>query len=43
MGYYQWTANVNIRVARSPLGRYFRLEHSGHVGVGFPIEGESVH
>ena len=33
MAYTQWAENVNLWVARSPVGRYFRLEHSGHVGL----------
>jgi len=25
-----WVHNFNLRVAKSPFGRYFRLENSGH-------------
>jgi AGZA family xanthine/uracil permease-like MFS transporter len=26
-----WVHNVNLKVARSPVGKYFRLDGSGHV------------
>lgn len=26
-----WMDTVNVKVARSPVGRWFRLEGSGHV------------
>ncbi|KAJ5904426.1 Xanthine/uracil/vitamin C permease [Penicillium tannophilum] len=30
MGYSSWIHDTNLRVARSPVGRWFRLENSGH-------------
>ncbi|KAL3478132.1 permease family-domain-containing protein [Aspergillus californicus] len=30
MGYNEWIARTNVAVARSPVGRWFRLEGSGH-------------
>ncbi|KAJ5987435.1 hypothetical protein N7451_011800 [Penicillium sp. IBT 35674x] len=30
MGYTSWIHDTNLRVARSPVGRWFRLENSGH-------------
>ena len=36
MGYAQWTRNVNLRNAKSPVGRWFLLEHSGHVRLIVP-------
>ncbi|CAI7659186.1 unnamed protein product [Penicillium glandicola] len=30
MGYGDWVHNTNLRVARSPVGKWFRLEGSGH-------------
>lgn len=42
MGYRQWADNVNLRVARSPVGRYFRLEYSGSVGLAIPIDIEEI-
>ncbi|OQD69967.1 hypothetical protein PENDEC_c028G05443 [Penicillium decumbens] len=30
MGLKAWTENTNLRVARSPVGKWFRLENSGH-------------
>lgn len=26
-----WIENLNLKVAQSPVGRYFRLENSNHV------------
>ncbi|KAL4778540.1 permease family-domain-containing protein [Aspergillus varians] len=31
MGYAQWISHTNSAVARSPVGRWFRLEGSGHL------------
>ena len=31
MAIADWVNKVNFRVARSPIGRHFRLEGSGHV------------
>jgi AGZA family xanthine/uracil permease-like MFS transporter len=31
MGLKTWVEDTNLRVARSPVGRWFRLENSGHV------------
>ena len=28
-----WIHNTNLRVARSPVGKWFRLEGSGHVRI----------
>lgn len=33
MGLAVWIRDTNLRVARSPMGRWFRLENSGHVRV----------
>ncbi|KAJ5628134.1 xanthine/uracil permease [Penicillium lividum] len=30
MGFNSWIHDTNLRVARSPVGRWFRLENSGH-------------
>ncbi|KAJ5612962.1 hypothetical protein N7510_006156 [Penicillium lagena] len=30
MGFKAWIHDTNLRVARSPVGRWFRLENSGH-------------
>ncbi|KKK16276.1 hypothetical protein ARAM_003169 [Aspergillus rambellii] len=30
MGYAEWIGRANLAVARSPVGRWFRLENSGH-------------
>ncbi|KAI9367656.1 permease family-domain-containing protein [Aspergillus egyptiacus] len=30
MGYAEWIGRTNLAVARSPVGRWFRLENSGH-------------
>ncbi|KAJ5127249.1 hypothetical protein N7448_008028 [Penicillium atrosanguineum] len=30
MAYKAWIENTNLRVAQSPVGRWFRLENSGH-------------
>ncbi|KAJ5729220.1 xanthine/uracil permease [Penicillium malachiteum] len=30
MGFKSWIHDTNLRVARSPVGRWFRLENSGH-------------
>ncbi|KAL2823793.1 permease family-domain-containing protein [Aspergillus cavernicola] len=30
MGYADWIARTNLAVAKSPVGRWFRLENSGH-------------
>ncbi|KAJ5166758.1 xanthine/uracil permease [Penicillium canariense] len=30
MGFKTWIHDTNLRVARSPVGRWFRLENSGH-------------
>ncbi|KAL4758904.1 NCS2 family permease [Aspergillus foveolatus] len=30
MGYAEWIGRTNVAVARSPVGRWFRLEGSGH-------------
>lgn len=31
MAIVDWVNKVNLQVARSPIGRHFRLEGSGHV------------
>lgn len=31
MGFGTWVHDTNLRVARSPVGKWFRLEGSGHV------------
>lgn len=31
MGITDWTDKVNAKVAAGPVGRYFRLDGSGHV------------
>jgi hypothetical protein len=31
MGLGTWVHDTNVRVARSPVGKWFRLEGSGHV------------
>lgn len=31
MGLSNWVHDTNVRVARSPVGKWFRLEGSGHV------------
>ncbi|RDH28644.1 permease family-domain-containing protein [Aspergillus welwitschiae] len=33
MRYLDWVHRVNLAVARSPVGWWFRLENSGHVGL----------
>lgn len=33
MGLNAWIQDTNLRVARSPVGRWFRLENSGHVST----------
>lgn len=43
MGYADWAENVNLRVARSPVGRYFRLQYSGHVGLIAPVGIEAAY
>lgn len=43
MGYTNWTEKVNLRVARSPVGRYFRLEHSGHVRLILLVDIEGIY
>ncbi len=29
-----WVSRANLAVAKSPVGRYFRLQGSGHVRLG---------
>jgi len=31
MGYAEWVRNTNLKIARSNVGHYFRLDGSGHV------------
>lgn len=31
MGYSSWVRNTNAAVAKTAMGKYFRLEGSGHV------------
>lgn len=33
MGITQAVERINLRVAQSPVGRWFRLENSGHVSI----------
>jgi hypothetical protein len=33
MTFKNWIHNTNLRVARSPVGKWFRLEGSGHVRI----------
>lgn len=30
---YDWVNHTNLWVARSPVGRWFRLQNSGHVCI----------
>lgn len=32
-----WIHNANLRIAQSPVGRYFRLENSGHASLNLLI------
>lgn len=37
-----WVHNANLKIAKSPVGRYFRLEYSGHVDSSSPEKFQEV-
>lgn len=40
MGITQAVDRINLWVAQSPVGRWFRLENSGHVSILLPLLAE---
>lgn len=37
-----WVHNANLKVSKRPVGRYFRLEHSGHIDSSSPKKFQEV-